>query len=537
VKKFHPALLAFFSGFLLYAAWPVSPFSFLIFIALIPLLWLEQQGISRSKFFGAVYLAMLTWNAATTWWIWNSTDVGAVSAILANSLLMSIPWMGFYNVKKRLGEKWGYIALICFWLCFEYIHLNWELTWPWLTLGNVFATHPNWVQWYELTGSSGGSLWVLVINVLLFYAIRKYLTRNQDRKFLSMTLAILFVPFIISYLLLLFQPKYEKENVSESPNIVVIQPNVDPYQKFEAGSQQMQLQKLINISEKQIDANTKLLVWPETALNLPSGIWEDSLRKNYFFSPLWSFLGRHPGLELYTGLEGYNIYQENNKTKYSRHIPGGDDYYDSYNSAFIMNANGPLISYHKSKLVPGVEALPSFLKFMDKYFEQFGGTTGGYARQDERTVLVAGNSGYKIAPAICYESIYGEFLTNYVKKGANIIGIITNDGWWGNTPGHKQHLNYARLRAIETRRWVLRSANTGISCFIDPNGRIIDPQGWDKEASIKLAVPVQANERLTFFVRTGDVISKIAAAATIILLIWSITVLVRKKFAKAVKTV
>jgi apolipoprotein N-acyltransferase len=166
---------------------------------------------------------------------------------------------------------------------------------------------------------------------------------------------------------------------------------------------------------------------------------------------------------------------------------------------------------------------------MDKYFEQFGGTTGGYARQDERTVMIAGNSGYKIAPAICYESIYGEFLTSYIKNGANIIGIITNDGWWGNTRGHKQHLNYARLRAVETRRWVLRSANTGISCFIDPNGTIIDPQGWDKEAAIKLAIPVQANERLTFFVITGDIISKIASVTTIILLVWSISIWLRKK--------
>ena len=189
VKKFHPAVLAFLSGLLLYAAWPVSPFTFLVFIAFIPVLWMEYQGISRGIFFGAIYLAMLTWNATATWWIWNSTDVGAIAAILANSLLMCIPWMGFYNVKKRLGEKWGYTALISFWLCFEYIHLNWELTWPWLTLGNVFASHPNWVQWYELTGSCGGSLWVLIINILLFFSIRKYISHSLNFKRLTIPLA------------------------------------------------------------------------------------------------------------------------------------------------------------------------------------------------------------------------------------------------------------------------------------------------------------------------------------------------------------
>jgi apolipoprotein N-acyltransferase len=95
-------------------------------------------------------------------------------------------------------------------------------------------------------------------------------------------------------------------------------------------------------------------------------------------------------------------------------------------------------------------------------------------------------NGFKIAPAICYESIYGDFMSRYVKQGANLICVITNDGWWKNTPGHKQHMNYARLRAIETRIWVARSANTGISCFIDPNGNVIDPQAYNTQAAIKL---------------------------------------------------
>jgi apolipoprotein N-acyltransferase len=173
-------------------------------------------------------------------------------------------------------------------------------------------------------------------------------------------------------------------------------------------------------------------------------------------------------------------------------------------------------------LVPGVETLPWFLKFLGRWFDKFGGTTAGYAKQKERTVLPEKN-GFKIAPSICYESIYGEFMSRYIRKGANIIVIITNDGWWKKTPGHKQHMHYARLRAIETRTWVVRSANTGISCFIDPNGRVINARPYNTSAAIKLAI--EPGEPQTFFVRYGDLLSKIAALLSIVLL----AVVVRRK--------
>src|SRR5580692_2127998 len=162
MKKLHPALLSVLTGLLLYAAWPESPLTLLIFIAFIPLLWLERQGIRRARFFGWVYLSMLIWNIGATWWIWNSTGPGTVAAIVANSLLMCLPWLAFHWVRRNCGNAIGYISLAVFWLSFEYIHLqNWGLSWPWLTLGNVFATHPDWVQWYEYTGTSGGGLWIM----------------------------------------------------------------------------------------------------------------------------------------------------------------------------------------------------------------------------------------------------------------------------------------------------------------------------------------------------------------------------------------
>lgn len=530
MKKFHPAILAVASGLLLYAAWPVSPLTFLIFVAFIPLFWLEQQGLRRRPFFAWVYLSMLIWNVATTWWIMNSTVPGGIAAMLANSLLMCIPWIAFYNIKKRMGATVGYISFVVCWLTFEYIHLNWELSWPWLTLGNVFAVQPGWVQWYEYTGASGGSLWVLLVNVVLFVLIKHQLTKRRvNVRLASLFIALLFFPFLLS--IYVFQQRTVfKERAGI--NIVVVQPNVDPYKKFNEGFEYEQLTNLIQLSEAAIDSNTRLVVWPETAI--PVAIDESQVAQHPFMQQVFQLIKRHPHLRLLTGIEGFKLFDEQNKTQYSRKANGGM-YFDAYNSAALVDSSNAQL-YHKSKLVPGVETLPSFLKFMDAWFEKFGGTTGGYARQDERTVLVADNSNYKIAPAICYESIYGEFMTEYVRNGANLVAIITNDGWWSETPGYKQHMNYARLRAIELRKWIARSANTGISCFIDPLGKVYQPQPWDKAATIKQNIP-DSNGFKTFYATSGDVISKIAVALTLLLTVWNIILIIKRLFNRAKKPI
>lgn len=525
MKKFLNLYIAIGGGLLLFAAWPVSPLTFLLFISWIPLLWLESKVESRKKFFGLTYITMLVWNVATTWWIWNASPPGAVGAFLANSLLMCFPWLGFKIAKKWLGETAGYISLIAFWMCFEYIHLqDWGLSWPWLTLGNGFATHPEWVQWYEYTGTSGGTLWILLVNIFLFLHLKNNFNREGAKNYKNLLAGILLLILPIAFSLI---STTHKKIPGDRSNIVIVQPNIDPYEKVSelTGSFEAQLQKLISTTEKQVDENTALIVWPETALYTASRMDEQNLKQNYFLNPLWAMLNKYSNASLFTGIESFKMFDK--PTKYSEEYDGF--HYESYNGSVVLDSNGAKSFYHKSMLVPGVETLPWFLKFIDKWFAKFGGTTAGYARQSDRTVLEA-KGGYKIAPSICYESIYGEYMSKYVRNGANLICIITNDGWWEKTPGHKQHMNYARLRAIETRRWVARSANTGISCFIDESGNVINPQPYNTAAAIKLNVPILSS--ITFFVKYGDILSKIMIAISILLLGWSITLKIRDKFFK-----
>ncbi|MEP6700655.1 MAG: apolipoprotein N-acyltransferase [Bacteroidota bacterium] len=529
MNRFTNLFIAIAGGLLLWAAWPVSPLSFLIFIAWIPLLWLESKVESRKKFFGLTYVTMFVWNIATTWWIWNASPPGALSAFLANSLLMCFPWLGFKLVKKRLGSAFGYISLIAFWMCFEYIHLqDWGLSWPWLTLGNSFASHPEWVQWYEFTGTSGGTFWILLVNLFLFFHLKNNFNRETAKNYKNLVTGIVLLVLPIGFSKFIVSAANKPVDLAKiKSNIIVVQPNIDPYEKLSdaTGSFDAQLKKLVATSEEQTDSNTVLVVWPETALYTAARIDEETLKENFDLTPLWAFLNRHPNASLFTGIESYRMF--NIKTKYSEEFNG--QHFESYNGSAVFDSSGAHAFYHKSMLVPGVETLPWFLKFIDKWFEKFGGTTAGYAKQKERTVLET-KSGFKIAPSICYESIYGEFMSRYVRNGANLICIITNDGWWKNTPGHKQHMNYARLRAIETRTWVARSANTGISCFIDPYGNVINPQPYNTTAAIKLSItPLNGK---TFFVKHGDILSKIMVALSILLIAWNIILKILRKFFK-----
>ena len=508
-------LLFFFSILtvvLLYGAWPVSPCCFLIFFAFVPLLIIADKTTKRLSFFGYSFLSLLIFNAASTWWIWNSTDVGSIAAIIANSILMCLPWWGYHVMLKKYGRSIGYFSLICYWMLFEYIHLNWQLSWPWLSLGNVFAANPNWVQWYEYTGIAGGTLWILMVNIGCKILLKKLVgNRNAAFAFGFLWMIMIAAPLAISYILL----SQKKEANLSKVNVLIVQPNVDPYAKFEVATSINEVQKLVSLSESNMDSTTQLIVWPETALSLAT--FQDQITKVDYYQPVFAFLQRHPKVTILSGIETYRNYGTYQATATCRQMQDGS-YMDAFNSAIYIHANYPLQLYNKSKLVPGVESMPTFLNFMGPIFEKFGGTTGGYGKSDSSKVFSLSGYPYVPAPVICYESIYGEYVSTYVKRGANIITIITNDGWWGNTPGHKQHLQYARLRAIETRRWVARSANTGISAVIDDYGELKATQPWDKAAVIKYAIPT--TNKLTFYVQYVDWLYKIASFVALLLLLW-----------------
>ncbi len=175
-----------------------------------------------------------------------------------------------------------------------------------------------------------------------------------------------------------------------------------------------------------------------------------------------------------------------------------------YNTAlYIDTAN--VVAYHKGKLVLGVEVVPQWAMAFAEAID-LGGYVGSLGKGEQRMVVESGGVG--VGAAICYESIYGEYMSEFVQNGAEFLAVITNDGWWGNTPGYHQHFAFSRLRAVENRRWVARSANTGISGVINARGEVLESLGWDTNGVINSEVGL--NSEQTFYTLWGDIVVRLS---------------------------
>jgi apolipoprotein N-acyltransferase len=230
------------------------------------------------------------------------------------------------------------------------------------------------------------------------------------------------------------------------------------------------------------------------------------------------------------GLSSYREFQPNETiSKTARKTPRGT-FYDAYNTAAQFDSCSKIQIYHKSKLVPGVEKMPfgDLLKPLEELAFSLGGTSGGLGIQQNRTNFSSpSDSNLEVAPVVCYESIYGEYVGEYIRNGAKLIFIVTNDGWWGDSPGYRQHCSYARLRAIEHRRSIARSANTGVSCFVNQRGEISQATKYWKEAAISSSI--NQNDELTFYTKYGDYIARAALALSLLFIFWTIFSTIKSK--------
>ncbi|MCF4102142.1 apolipoprotein N-acyltransferase [Gillisia sp. M10.2A] len=521
MKNLFYALL---SGIILAFAWPTYGFPLLLFFGFVPLLYLEfklrtsKERFIKTKILGYSYLSFIIWNVITTYWLYFSTPFGAAFAILVNSLLMALVFLLYHIVAKRTDFKAASVFLICIWMVFEKLHLSWEFSWPWLNLGNGFATYHRWVQWYEYTGTFGGTLWIWMVNISVFKAVLLYVQHKEKnilyRMFLKTGLLIV-VPIAISYLI--FNTYKESDEKFEA---VILQPNIDPYtEKYNTNDTRIG-ELLLQLSAEKVTPNTQLLVAPETVFADGTVLSRFDHSEAAYFSR--QLIRTSPQLNFLSGISFYERFHDSTKVSGQSNYIGPNDWFNDYNSAFLINNEKAPQLYHKSKLVVGVENFPyqSFLKpLLGDVMIDLGGTVAMKTTQEDRGVFKL-NNGYSTAPIICYESVYGEYVTGYVKNGANLLSIITNDAWWDHTQGHKQHLSYAKLRAIETRRSIVRSANTGVSAFINEKGDIIKSLGYTELGSIKHAVSLNSTQ--TFYVKHGDYLARIAQFLALFIFLFAI---------------
>ena len=502
----------------------------LALIGFVPLLCMDRivTMLGRKKVWIYHYSAFVLWNAITTFWVCNATVGGGLFAIFANAFQMSLVFGLFRLSRKKFSGSLPYIFLAVAWIAWERFYFDAEISWPWLVLGNAFARTTWAIQWYEFTGALGGSLWVWACNLGIFGFMASlsdgsWACYNNKARIaaISAFTAIIAIPIISSAVI---KGRYAGAmDEGESLPVLIVQPNIDPYNKFQAMSQEQQnalLEGMVKdaLKERKADstAGPLLIVTPETFTS-------DIIVGQYDRSRTWrrftTLLADYPDVNMLFGASSYDyIFAEKAPSHNARYLQDGL-WVESHNSALMTDGTKRTEIFHKSKLVVAVEKTP-YPAIFCKIDDLLGGVMGRCVGQEEISLLKVRSLDGQSIPvgcAVCYESVYGEYYCDYIRKGAKAMTSITHDAWWGNTPGYRQHLSYASLRAIETRRAIARCANTGISAIIAPDGEIIQPTPWWEPAVIENRIPLR--DDITFFVAHGDICGRLCTFLFCLLLL------------------
>ena len=520
-SKKTKAVLALASALLLSLSWWGSS-CFTLFGAFIPLLLLSAQYSSSWRdtlsMLGWATLTFVLWNASTIWWVWLATPAGPITATVVSTWWSLVAFMLYHIVSKHAPKALAYTTFIAAWLATEYIYLQAPvISFPWLMLGNGFAGDTWAVQWYEYTGAFGGSLWVLLVNILAFDA----LLTMRKRAWVRATAAIL-IPIGISVVLYYrYDTESERYTSLEKCTVSVIQPNVPCYEKFNSDRKWQQDNIMTLLAEVPDSAEFALL--PETAL--AERVNDREPQRAPIVKRISNFLRtERPNTMVVTGGETVLSYGTLRGSETAR--KRGAQYYDIFNSSLGIDTSEVVQIHHKGKLVIGVESTPAWLREGNKFAIDLGGTLGQLGIGTTAEPFTYNDK--KVAPAICYEGIYGNYMAEFVRNGAEALFVVSNDGWWGNTLGHKFLFAFCRLRAIELRRDIARSANTGVSGFITMQGEDRERLGWDKRGV--LTDDISLNKRVTFYAKYGDYIGRLSLYIAILCVLYFIAYCTKKRF-------
>jgi apolipoprotein N-acyltransferase len=502
--------LALTSGLLLAQPWSVSAFYFMVFIAWVPLLLLEEQLRDHTNpyaIFNYAFVSFLLWNIIATWWIVKPQVVGAIFIIVANALVQAFVFWLASRIRVLLGIPL-LIPLVLIWMGYEYFHLNWDLAWPWLNLGNALASTPKLIQWYEFTGVRGGSLWIIMVNFAIFKICDTYRKKAAGSVVMTgaIVLILLLVPAIGSYLI--FQSVEEN---GESVHFALIQPNLDPYtEKFDPQNYEQHIRDFFETADALVDDNTRYLFGPETLIVDQIDERDPAASKHY--RDLMQFRKKYPKLNILLGVHSFQRLGNQDIPPGSRFNREGNFYYEAFNTALFLppGAAAKPQFYHKTKLVPLFERMPfvQYLGFLGKYSLELGGYTGTYSNRQVSSTFIVPEADITILPIVCYESIFGPYCSRNLPEQKGFICMVTNDGWWKNTPGYRHHFNFSPVRAIENRRAFIRVANTGISALINARGMVVTRTPWWEKATLKGKVQLHSGQ--TFFARHGDYLGRIS---------------------------
>ncbi len=532
-EKNKNLILGMASGILLGLSFPPFPFPYLSFISLIPfLIVLEKKGtlLSINRF---TYLTIFFFNLLTLYWVgsWTKeTDpflmISGAALIIFNPFFYLIVSTLYYFSKKSFGSKAALFLLPFYWVSFEYLYSLTDLRFPWLTLGNCLPMFTDFIQIADIVGVYGLSLIILFINVFLYLSVKDYRVGRKINYGYTLT-AVLIFSIVYVYGIIRISGFSSTEN---KVRVGLIQPNLDPWEKWQMGNLSRQLNEYLELSRAAVDNGAELVVWPESALPvyLLSGNYDDIVDR------IRKFVTSNK-IFLLTGMPDATFYLDKQQAPPEAKKTRDGVAYTSYNSILLFSPfTRQIQKYGKIKLVPFGEHVPFVeeLPFLGDFIKwQVGISSWNVGKKRVVFNLNESNeSQLQAAGVICIESIYPDFVAGFVKKGADIIVIVTNDSWYGYSSGPFQHKEIAVLRAVENRRSVVRAANGGISCIIDPLGRMTEQT--ELFTRTFLVGEVEINDGLTVYTRYPLLIPLIASGISVITILFFLFISISKKIKK-----
>ncbi|ROL61388.1 apolipoprotein N-acyltransferase [Bacteroidetes/Chlorobi group bacterium ChocPot_Mid] len=548
ITKTQTYIIGWLTGILLALAFPPFPFHFIAFFAFIPLLF-SLEVRKGEKSFWLIYITFFIYHTMTNWWI-GSWQTNADPFLMASGIILSffhplfflVPVYSYLFIRKKYGLSFALWLFPFIWTAFEWLHSLGELNYPWLTIGYTQAYNIVWLQFADISGIWGVSFIIILINSLL---ARLFINENslqfsllncQKVKgikfiFLSVVLLILF-PYIYGIFRIneFEHSKIIKKN--KNVKIGIVQPNINPWAKWERNvPEQIRLHLKLQDSLLKYQPDIDFFLWSETAIP-----YQDlNMNSSHDFGELKYWVD-YRDIAVLTGLADIKLYRKGDRIpKTVKQLEGTDSfYYESFNAAVIINPDLPdslYQIYHKMRLTPFSERFPygKYLSFATEWFKWGVGISSWNTGEKQFPLLLNRKqkseenksnlkSNVKIGAVICIESIYPDFTREYVNQGAGILVVITNDAWFNHTFGPEQHFIMSQVRAIETRRYIARCANSGISGFISPSGEIIKLMEQYKVIADAESVPILKDKSI--YVLLGDWLVYLCTMISLIFIIY-----------------
>lgn len=526
-------LLIILSGILIgisFTPFPM-PFPLFLFFAFIPYFFVLQKRNTLLRINQGNYLLVLILSIVTIYWVgsWQSKAdpflmMGGGVLIFFYPVVFLIPSTLYYLSSKIFKGKFILWLFPLFWVTAEFLLTLTDLKFPWLTLGHGLAKFTAFIQIADIIGAFGLSLVVLYINILLFKTAK--IISERSKKYIlqiSLALVLFLTPVIYGAVKL---SAYEES--ANKVRVGIIQPNIDPWDKWEVGGLNDLVKLYFELSQKCIDQGAEIILWPETAL--PVYLLSDSYQSTV--DTIYSFLKMN-NVHLMTGMPDIRFYfNKDEAPKNSKFAMDAEYYYTTYNAILLFSPDETEVQrYGKMHLVPLGEKTPFVdqIPFLGNLLKWGVGISGWNTGQDTTVFTANINSkAVKIGGLVCYESVFPVFVTHFVERDAQFLVVVTNDSWYGNSSGPYQHKEFAALRAVENRRAVVRSANGGISCLIDQRGITIkETEMFTRDY---LVVDVSLNDEKTFYTKNPFIFPVLCSVFSLWIFGMNILLWMKKKF-------